>query len=76
MALEAQDLDLAKHCLEVEADLRTNFKVFARLDTWMEDKMREAKIKYYEEHQWDAHNQAIQVNRLRVLAVAVAKVAE
>lgn len=60
-ALEAQELDLAKHCTEVEADLNTNNEVFSRLNTWMEDKMREAKLKFYEEHKWDAHNSAIEV---------------
>jgi hypothetical protein len=33
-ALEAQERDLANHCLEVEADLKTNYEVFSRLDTW------------------------------------------
>jgi hypothetical protein len=61
--LEDGERSLQRHCSEVESDLKSGHPVFSRLETWMTDKMRETKIRFYQEHMWDAHNNAIQVQR-------------
>jgi hypothetical protein len=59
--LETQSLNLRLHCEEVEETLRENHPVFSKVESFMEDKVREARAKFSFDHIWDAHNNAIQV---------------
>ncbi len=66
-ALEAEGKNLELHIENVKAELLENNPVFSKLDSWMEDKLKEARSNYIFEHMWDAHAKAIQVPKPSIL---------
>jgi hypothetical protein len=62
--LEAEVKNLEIHIENVKAELLENNPVFSKLDSWMEDKLKEARADYISEHMWDAHTNAIKVENL------------
>ena len=64
-ALDSEKSHLERHISNLELELVENFPVLSKLNSWMQDKLREARIEYMNEHLWDAHTNAIKVKHLK-----------
>ena len=62
--LDLEKTDLERHISNLELELVENYPVFSKLNSWMQDKLREARMEFMNKHMWDAHTNAIKVKHL------------